>query len=135
MGYKQSLHNTQMSSLEAINKTKTRTNVTSITLLIAGKCSNVIDTLTNLQNLSCNMATNHPASKYHFHIHKSQISFSYGVETMGIYKMQLDTAVREKRSSHSLQLSPQDTLEQHETPDKLQWLSHHMASEKSSRKP
>lgn len=47
---------------------------------------------------------------------------------MSIYKMQLDTAVAEKRSSHSLQPpTPPDTLEQHETPDKLQWLSHHMA--------
>lgn len=34
---------------------------------------------------------------------------------MSIYKMQLDPAVTEKRSSHP---PPPDTLEQHETPDK-----------------
>lgn len=57
---------------------------------------------------------------------------------MSIYKMQLDTAVTEEGSSHSLQLPPllpPDTLEQHETPDKLQWLSHHMAKERKKNAP
>lgn len=44
--------------------------------------------------------------------------------------MQLDTAEAKKSSSHSLQLSPLDTLKKHETPDELQWLSHHMAEER-----
>lgn len=117
----------QMWSLEAIDRTKARTNLTSVT-----KMSTLSHTDADLQNLSSQTATNLTEGKSHFHIHKSPISFNYGVESMSIYKMQLDTAVTEKRSSHSLQLPPQDTLEQHETPDKLQWLSHHMASEKSS---
>ena len=60
-----------------------------------------------------------------------------GVESMGIYKMQLDTAASQKYTSHSLQPppTPLDTLEQHETPDKLQWLLHHMAWEKSPQSP
>lgn len=49
--------------------------------------------------------------------------------------MQLDTAVSGKKKKQQPQFAafPPDTLEKHETPDRLQWLSHHMAGEKSSR--
>lgn len=87
-------------------------------------------TLSDSQNLSTNLTE----SKSDFHIHSSSISFNYGVQSMSIYKMQLDTAVREKQQPQFAALSP-DTLEQHETPDRLQWLSHHMAKEKSSWYP
>lgn len=53
---------------------------------------------------------------------------------MSTYKMQLDPAATENSSRHSFKLSPLDTLEQHETPDKLQWLSYHMAPERKEKK-